>query len=50
MPKIKDIKLKCGFCDKEIENKKELEYTKWGFVRIFSCPYCRAILGFIYMD
>jgi len=46
--KMANVKLKCGFCNKEIRDRKELETTKFGRKTIISCPYCNAILGFYY--
>jgi len=46
--KMPKVKLKCGFCNEEIKDRKELETTKYGRKTIKSCPHCNAILGFYY--
>jgi hypothetical protein len=37
--------LKCGFCDKELDLEKDIDFIKHGFKRIVACPYCNAVLG-----
>jgi len=44
----KDVPLKCGFCNKMIDDRKELHTTKYGRKTILSCPHCNAILGVYY--
>ena len=43
----KEIKMKCGFCNKEINTYKELiKFRKrTGNKTVMLCPYCKAILG-----
>jgi len=43
-------KLKCGFCNNEINDRKDLETTKFGRKAIMSCPHCNAILGFHFTE
>ena len=44
----KNKTIKCGFCNKELENRKDLETIKFGYKVIIKCPYCNAILGIYY--
>ncbi|MFW9939410.1 MAG: hypothetical protein ACFFFT_00120 [Candidatus Thorarchaeota archaeon] len=46
--KDKNNALKCGFCNTELEDRKELNTTKYGRKTIISCPHCNAILGVYY--
>ena len=48
MVKDKSV-MKCGFCNREIENFKELSKIRQGSKTIITCPYCNAILGIYYV-
>ena len=45
----KDKTMKCGFCNKDLEDRKELNTIKFGRKTIIKCPYCNAVLGIYYV-
>ena len=45
----KEKNMKCGFCDEEIKDPKELRTIKNGRKFIITCPFCNSVLGIYYI-